>query len=442
MERFYLMSEDIVISVKNVTKTYRLYNSHADRVKETFNPFRKKYHRPFNALTNISFDVRKGETFGIIGQNGSGKSTLLQIVCGILQPTSGSVEVKGRVSALLELGAGFNPDFTGIENVYLNGSIMGYSNDEMDQKLDDILSFADIGDFVYQPVKTYSSGMYVRLAFSVATIVEPDILIIDEALSVGDMFFQAKCMTRMKNMIDNEGTTLIFVSHDVGAVKSICQKSILLNNGQIFAFGNSEKVVNEYLKNIRTSIDVHLENNNLDRMFEKTENESKEENKPANKIEYIICNRNQGYGSKEAIIDSYRFYDPKIGKTTEFDWGENVTIEIISKFFISANKYSVGFLIRDMYGLDVFGTNLNHEKVIIPDVKSDQSLLVKFNFGLFFQPGTYTLTLAVSRSEQDEGEIICDWHDNLLTFKINKSFPTIPDTKAYIPTKSEVKLIE
>jgi len=187
------MSNDIAIKAENLTKTYRLYDSNLDRLKESLHPLRRKYHHEFNALHDFNFEVKKGETVGIIGKNGSGKSTLLKIITGVLTPTSGSVTVNGRISALLELGAGFNPELTGIENVYFNGTLMGYSKEEMHAKLDDILGFADIGEFVRQPVKSYSSGMFVRLAFAVAINIDPDILIVDEALAVGDIFFQQKC---------------------------------------------------------------------------------------------------------------------------------------------------------------------------------------------------------------------------------------------------------
>ena len=239
------MTNNNAISVKNVTKTYRLYSSHASRVKEAFHPLRKKYHSPFNALTGISFDVKKGESFGIIGCNGSGKSTLLQIVCGILQPTSGSVYINGRISALLELGAGFNPEFTGRENVYINGKILGLTGAEIDARFDKISQFADIGEFLDQPVKVYSSGMVVRLAFAVQVCVEPDILIVDEALSVGDIFFQQKCFARMHEIISG-GTTCLFVSHDTSAVQNLCQRAMLLNHGEIAFMGDATEAVSRY----------------------------------------------------------------------------------------------------------------------------------------------------------------------------------------------------
>ena len=240
------MDEDIVISIKNLTKTYKLYTNHADRVKETFNPFRKKYHHPFNALTDVSFNVKRGEMLGIIGRNGSGKSTLLQIICGILQPTSGSIEINGRVSALLELGAGFNPEFTGRQNVYINGAILGLKHEEIEVRLDDIITFAEIGDFIDQPVKTYSSGMYVRLAFSIAISVDPDVLIIDEALSVGDQGFQQKCVDRMMEF-KKVGKTIVFCSHSMYLINELCAKSVWLCDGRTRSYGKTSKVISEYL---------------------------------------------------------------------------------------------------------------------------------------------------------------------------------------------------
>lgn len=242
------MKNEIVIKANKISKMYKLYKSNSDRVKEAFSFIKKKkYHKDFYALNNISFEVKKGESLGIIGRNGAGKSTLLKILTGVLTPTSGKYYVNGKISALIELGAGFNPEFTGVENIYFNGSIMGYTKEEMSKLYDEIVDFADIGDYIYQPVKTYSSGMFVRLAFSVATTVNPDILIVDEALSVGDMFFQAKCANRMKKLLDGD-TTLLFVSHNVSTVKSLCEKSILLDKGKIIEYGKSDDVVEKYFQ--------------------------------------------------------------------------------------------------------------------------------------------------------------------------------------------------
>ena len=242
------------IEVKDVTKIYRLYDRPIDRLKESLSMTHKSLHKDFYALNGLSFTVEKGQTVGIIGTNGSGKSTILKIITGVLTPTTGSVQVDGKISALLELGAGFNMDYTGIENIYMNGTMMGYTKAEMDKKLQEILDFADIGDFVYQPVKTYSSGMFVRLAFALAINVEPEILIVDEALSVGDVFFQAKCYRRMEEIRKN-GTTILMVTHDMGSIIKYCDKVVLLNKGEFIAEGQPGHMVDLYKKILANQMD-------------------------------------------------------------------------------------------------------------------------------------------------------------------------------------------
>lgn len=241
------MDEKLIISAKNLVKMYQLYNSPIERLKEALHPFKKEYHTKFHALKDVSFDIYSGEAIAIIGENGAGKSTLLKILAGVLTPTAGEIIVNGRVASLLELGAGFNPEYTGVENIYLQGSLMGYSREIIAKKIDDIISFADIGTFIHQPVKMYSSGMFARLAFAVAINVEPEILIIDEALSVGDLAFQVKCFNRL-SLIMESGVTILFVSHDPLAVKRITQKAIWLEDGEIKEFGSSVRVVNNYEK--------------------------------------------------------------------------------------------------------------------------------------------------------------------------------------------------
>lgn len=237
--------KEVLIEVDNVSKVYKLYEKPIDRLKESLNLSKKKYHKEFYALKNISFQICKGETVGIIGTNGSGKSTLLKIITGVLSPTSGKAGVNGKISALLELGAGFNMEYTGVENIYLNGTMFGYSKKEIDEKLNSIIEFADIGDFVYQPVKTYSSGMFARLAFSVAINVEPNILIVDEALSVGDMAFQEKSITKMKELRD-KGTTILFVTHSLPTVRNFCERAIWINKGVIVKDGIADILCDEY----------------------------------------------------------------------------------------------------------------------------------------------------------------------------------------------------
>jgi ABC-type polysaccharide/polyol phosphate transport system ATPase subunit len=241
-----LTSHEIAISVRNLSKKYHLYDSPSHRLKEALHPFRKKFHKDFWALQDVSFEVKKGECIGIIGKNGSGKSTLLQMLCGVLQPSSGEIIVNGKVSALLELGAGFNPEFTGKDNVYMNGALMGFTREEMDERFPAIADFADIGDFIYQPVKTYSSGMYVRLAFAAAISIEPEILVVDEALAVGDTAFQTKCLKQIQEM-RKTGITIILVTHDMMQVNRICNRAILLREGAVHAEGVAEKVIEQYL---------------------------------------------------------------------------------------------------------------------------------------------------------------------------------------------------
>ncbi|MEG1075190.1 MAG: ABC transporter ATP-binding protein, partial [Ruthenibacterium sp.] len=239
--------QDTVIEVSGLCKDYALYDQKIDRLREALDPLHKKRHHVFKALHDVNFSVHKGETVGIIGTNGSGKSTLLKILTGVVTPTSGTVTVNGKISALLELGAGFNPEYTGMQNIYLNGTIMGYTEDDMHQKVPGIIEFAGIGDFINQPVKTYSSGMFARLAFAVAISVEPDVLIVDEALSVGDVFFQSKCFKKFEQL-QKLGTTILLVSHDLGSITQYCSRAILLNQGILITQGSPKEVVDVYKK--------------------------------------------------------------------------------------------------------------------------------------------------------------------------------------------------
>lgn len=249
------MANDIAISVKNLTKTYRIFGHPGDRIKQALTFGRMRFHREFTALQDVTFEIKKGETVGIIGRNGAGKSTLLQTICGISKPTSGIVQVKGRISALLELGAGFNPEFTGRENVYFQGAVMNLSREEMNARLANIIDFAGITEFIDQPVRTYSSGMYVRLAFSVAAHIEPDILVVDEALGVGDAEFQERSISRMKAM-QRSGATIIFVSHSIPSIRNFCQRVIWLERGEVFQLGNAGNVCLAY----QEAVDKRLEN--------------------------------------------------------------------------------------------------------------------------------------------------------------------------------------
>lgn len=310
------MDREISIAAHGLSKRYYLYDSPVDRIKETFHPFGKVYHHSFDAVKDVSFTIYKGESFGIIGRNGGGKSTLLQMICGILQPTSGSVDIHGRVAALLELGAGFNPEFTGRENVYLNGAILGFSVEEIDALYDDIVNFADIGEFVDRPVKTYSSGMYVRLAFAVQACVEPEILVVDEALSVGDVFFQQKCLGRMRQLREN-GTTLIFVSHDMGIVRELCESAVYLYKGNMAYCGPSHKAAQLYYNEDQSQDHIQTpvtkKNEGLDRAVEHSGSGSEIWRQDCNKsssdidVELLSVNMEDkdGLSSMKAVIGEY-----------------------------------------------------------------------------------------------------------------------------------------
>ncbi len=384
------LQPEVAIAVDNVTKTYRLYNNSFDRLKESLNPFGKKYHQDFFALKNVDFKIKKGKTVGIVGRNGSGKSTLLKIIAGVLTPTSGSVTVDGNISALLELGAGFNPELTGIENIYFNGTLMGYLREEIDAKVSDILSFADIGDFIYQPVKTYSSGMFVRLAFSVSINVDPDILIVDEALSVGDAYFQQKCMNRLRNFKD-AGGAIVLVSHDLNAVKYLCDESILLDHGQILEDGSPELIINKYNYML-----------------------SKEESKD------IICKQSVGkissYGNFKTEITKVEIINGLGIKSKIFTAGEKVRVNVEVESHEQLHQLVVGMLIRDKFGQDIFGTNTYHlQKIISTD--AGKTYQFSFEFILNIGVGKYTLTVAAVRDDTHVDECFT-WCDDIVNFEV------------------------
>lgn len=272
------MSE-IEISVNSISKIYKLYNNPKDRFKEAFSVKKTKYYNEFFALRNLSFEIKRGETIGIVGKNGSGKSTLLKILTGVISQSRGEVFVKGKISALLELGAGFNMEYTGIENIFLYGTIMNIKKVDMEKKVDDIIKFADIGDYINQPVKMYSSGMFVRLAFAVAINVDPDILIVDEALAVGDIRFQLKCMDKFVEFME-KGKTIIFVSHDVNSIKRFCNRVLWINNGELIMDGETDTVIDDYLDFLKTDLDIH-------KYFESKKNPLLEENDEKRSEDFI-----------------------------------------------------------------------------------------------------------------------------------------------------------
>ena len=427
------MSEKIydaecAIEVSDVTKVYRLYEKPIDRLKESISVSHKNYHRDFYALDRLSFQVKKGETVGIIGTNGSGKSTILKIITGVLTPTSGQVRVNGKISALLELGAGFNMDYTGIENVYMNGTMMGYTKKEMDDKLQDILDFAEIGDFVYQPVKTYSSGMFVRLAFALAINVDPEILIVDEALSVGDVFFQSKCYRRMEE-IRKKGTTILMVTHDMGSIIKYCDKVVLLNKGEFIAEGPAGRIVDMYKKILAGQLDAlkaELAGEQAAEGGEEVLTETKKEASPAGEAEAVELSDFSGgmdlkeeprglmkdsltinfdrteYGDGRAEIYDLGLFDARGNITNLLLKGEQFTIRECIRFNAEIQSPIFTYTIKDKKGTELTGTNTMFEGTDIKPVKSGDEYVVEFTQKMTLQGGEYLLSMSCTGFEMGQ----------------------------------------
>lgn len=379
------------IKVENLSKIYKLYDKPIDRLKESIHPFRKKYHRDFYALKDINFEIEKGETVGIIGKNGSGKSTLLKIISGVLTPTSGIVTVNGKVSALLELGTGFNPEFTGIENIYFSGTIMGYTKEEIDSKLDDILSFADIGDFVCQPVKTYSSGMFVRLAFAVAINVDPEILIVDEALSVGDIRFQQKCFRKINEFKDNN-KTILFVSHDIGSVIKFCSNVIWLKDGELYHAGDANDTCKRYISYM--VYDNATSYSKAEEEIDKTDDPQKKEIEMEWE-DVISCSY---FGDGGAEIKRTTLHANNLQKKINMLYGgERVIFSIEISVKRDILSPIVGFIMNDDHGNPIIGTNNNILGTVFRNFTKGDKLIVNFGFEFpYLKDGYYSFSPAIA----------------------------------------------
>ena len=389
---------DIAISVRNISKSFRMYNSPAERLKELLHPFKKKYHKDFWALRDISLEIPRGTTFGIIGQNGSGKSTLLQIICGILQPTTGTVQVNGRISALLELGAGFNRDFTGRENVFMNGAVMGVSREEMEERFERIAEFADIGHFIDQPVKTYSSGMYVRLAFSVAINVDPDILIVDEALSVGDIRFQARCFDKIEEM-RKKGATIIFVTHATQTFQNLCNYGLLLDNGTHFAEGQPKDVSQIYYKLQRDREHAYQERLKK-RETEKVE--KIEEQKPASTSKTATMDGEFRFGIKTAQIVDFKVFNHEDIETLSLETGKKFKVWMRIEFHGDVKNPAVGVMLRNPQGQNLLGIHSYHERRMdLGEKKEGDELSVTLESEMLLNPGNYTLSIGIADHNTD-----------------------------------------
>ena len=390
------------LRVEAVSKQYRIYNRPADRLKETLTRGRLKAHREFWALRDVTFEIEAGTTTGIVGPNGSGKSTLLQIITGTLEPTHGSVWLDGRVAALLELGAGFNPEFTGIENIFMNTALMGLSKSETESLLPEIASFAEIGDFIYQPLKTYSSGMYIRLAFAAAIAVAPQILIIDEALAVGDAVFQHRCTRRIKEMQQN-GTTILFVSHDPGAVRALCSRAILLNGGRVEADGTPADVLNHYQKLIMARETAYEENTDAAEPADFTD-------KPSYTFRH---------GNGDAEVISVELLDTSRHRVEIVETGEQVLLRMYVMFHKPVEEPVFGFLIRNRHGIHLYGTNTDIQRAGIGPVQAGEIVEASFSFNCWLAPDNYSITVAAHSVDA----ISFDWLDGASFFQVVSGTP-------------------
>ena len=393
----YIGMEDkkLAIEVKDVQKVYKLYDKPSDRFKEAFGLGKKKKHKAHYALKGVSLNIHQGETVGIIGTNGSGKSTILKIITGVLNPSAGEVKVNGRISALLELGAGFNMEYTGIENVYLNGTMMGFSEEEIDAKLPEILEFADIGDYVYQPAKTYSSGMFVRLAFAVAINIEPEILIVDEALSVGDVFFQAKCYHKFEEF-KKMGKTILFVSHDLSSISKYCDRVFLLNQGELLGEGSPKEMIDAYKQVLVGQYTVPEKQDNQEVMSEMGQNPELLE-----------------YGTKQAEILEYYLTDDKGVRTTAVLKDSEFTLHMRVKINEDIPGPIFAFSVKNVHGTEITGTNTMIEKAFLDSAVKGQVKEITFTQKMSLQGGEYLLSLGVTGYRGDTFEVYHRLYDVL-----------------------------
>jgi lipopolysaccharide transport system ATP-binding protein len=394
---------NLALRVDDVAKQYRTYARPGDRLKESLTRGRMRRHKEFWALQEVSFEIGQGVTVGIVGPNGCGKSTLLQIISGTLEPTQGSVWHHGRIAALLELGAGFDPEFTGVENIYMNASLLGLSRRATDALLPQIERFAEIGQFIYQPVKTYSSGMYVRLAFAIASSVEPDILVIDEALAVGDAVFQHRCLRRIKDLQES-GTTVLFVSHDLGAVRALCSRAILLNDGRIAADGRPVDVLNHYQKIIMARERAFLADS------------AAAAGEPAipddETSEPLSYTYRHGDGSAEILAADLA--DAAQRRVETVETGEPLTMRILARINTELDDPIVGFLIRNRHGISAYGTNTKEQQIEFGAVRRGDLLEVIFSFNCWLGVDDYSITCAVHNRN---GEAF-DWIDGARFFRV------------------------
>ena len=392
------MNSQVMIRTEALTKEYRLYNSKKERLIEALFPSSKSNKRVYRALNNVSLEVREGETVGIIGVTGSGKSTLLKILTGVVTPTSGITEVKGRVSALLELGAGFNPEYTGLENIYLNGTMMNIPKEEMDQLVPEIVSFADIGEFIKQPVKNYSSGMFARLAFAVAISVKPDVLIVDEALSVGDIFFQTKCYKKFDEF-RAAGMTILLVSHDLNSISKYCNRTILLSKGNLIADGKPKEVVDLYKRMLSNQLDTNANEPEVHDAAPESDDLDNWQNSMYRNPERLE------YGDKRAEIVDYGIFDHHGIVTNTVSKGDTTEIRMKVKFHDRIENPIFAFTIKNKLGIELTGINTMIEDCDLSAGERDKTYVISFTQPVMLQGGEYLLSLGCTGFGNDQLEV-------------------------------------
>lgn len=430
---------NIAISVNNVSKMYKLYDNPMDRLKESLGLTRQKRYKEHYALNDVSFRVGKGETVGIIGTNGSGKSTILKIITGVLNATKGDVAVNGRISALLELGAGFNMEYTGIENVYLNSSMIGFTKEEVDAKLEAILDFADIGDFVYQPCKTYSSGMFVRLAFAVAINIEPEILIVDEALSVGDVFFQAKCYRKFEEF-KKMGKTILIVSHDLSSISKYCDRVVLLNKGKKLAEGQPKEMVDLYKKVL---VGQAGNEEDLNQLVEEqlSDVSAQPEETSANDKQWVrpfdLNPQQLEYGSKKAEIVDFTIRDAAGNYSNAVEKGSDFEILVRVKFHEKIQEPIVAYTFKNIHGTEITGTNTMYEHKDIGQRLPDDEIVVSFKQNMSLQGGEYLLSLGCTGYHDGEFTVFHRLYDIC-----NVTVVSTKNTVGYFDMNSQVSVQE
>lgn len=397
------MSDKNVISVQHLSKMYKLYDKPSDRLKESLGLSRKKKYREHYALHDVNFNIHEGECVGIIGVNGSGKSTILKIITGVLAPTTGEVKVNGRISALLELGAGFNMEYSGLENVYLNGTMIGFSEEEIDAKLDDILAFADIGDYIHQPVKTYSSGMFVRLAFAVAINIDPEILIVDEALSVGDVFFQAKCYHKFEEF-KKQGKTILFVTHDLSSVSKYCDRVILLNKGVKLDEGSPKEMVDLYKQLLVGQEPVKQKTDGGEDLAKAAVASISQE--------HFLPNPNTlEYGDKQAEIVDFAIKDDKGMFTNTIEKGSTFQILMKVRFNEQIQEPIMAYTFKNIRGTELTGTNTLFEKAEVPEPAPGGCCTVTFTQKMDLQGGEYLLSFGCTGYKDGEFKVFHRLYD-------------------------------